>query len=125
MSNVTGITMFKAKRVYEPAASEDGYRVLIDRLWPRGVSKDAAAVDLWLKEIAPSTELRKWFGHDAARWQDFAGRYREELKDPDRAAAFEMLQAKGQEHEVVTLLFATKEFEQSHAVLLLAALDAN
>ncbi len=116
--------MFQAKRVYEPPASEDGYRVLIDRLWPRGVSKDAAAVDLWLKEIAPSTELRKWFGHDPARWEGFAGRYRDELREADRAAAFEALQALGQEHDVVTLLFATKEFEQSHAVLLLAALDA-
>jgi uncharacterized protein YeaO (DUF488 family) len=63
--------MFQAKRVYESPAAEDGYRVLIDRLWPRGVSKDAAAVDLWLKEIAPSTELRKWFGHDATRWEGF------------------------------------------------------
>lgn len=116
--------MFQAKRVYESPASEDGYRVLIDRLWPRGVSKDAAAVDLWLKEIAPSTELRKWFGHDPARWEGFAGRYRDELREADRAAAFEALQALGQEHDVVTLLFATKEFEQSHAVLLLAALDA-
>ncbi len=116
--------MFQAKRVYEPAAPEDGYRVLIDRLWPRGVSKDTAAVDLWLKEIAPSTELRKWFGHDAARWEGFADGYREELKEADRAAAFERLQAVGREHDVVTLLFATKEFEQSHAVLLLAALKA-
>jgi uncharacterized protein YeaO (DUF488 family) len=115
--------MFQAKRVYEPPAAEDGYRVLIDRLWPRGVSKDAAAVDLWLKEIAPSTELRKWFGHDPARWEGFAGRFGEELKEADRAAAFQTLQALGQEHDVVTLLFATKEFEQSHAVLLLAALD--
>lgn len=117
--------MFQAKRVYEPSAPEDGFRVLIDRLWPRGVSKDAAAVDLWLKEIAPSTDLRKWFGHDPERWQGFAERYREELKDPDRAAAFETLRAAGREQEVVTLLYATKEFEQSHAVLLLAALDAN
>jgi uncharacterized protein YeaO (DUF488 family) len=116
--------MFQAKRVYEPAAAEDGYRVLIDRLWPRGVSKDAAAVDQWLKEIAPSTELRKWFGHDPARWEGFAGRYGEELKEADRAAAFQTLQALGLERDVVTLLFATKEFEQSHAVLLLAALDA-
>lgn len=116
--------MFQAKRVYEPAASGDGYRVLIDRLWPRGVSKDAAAVDLWLKEIAPSTGLRKWFGHDTARWDGFADRYRAELKEAERAAAFETLRAAGREHKVVTLLFATKEFEQSHAVLLLAALEA-
>ncbi|MEQ9449845.1 MAG: DUF488 family protein [Rhodospirillaceae bacterium] len=116
--------MFQAKRVYEPAAAKDGYRVLIDRLWPRGVSKDAAAVDLWLKEIAPSTELRKWFGHDAARWEGFADRYREELKTADPAAALETLRAAGRKHAVVTLLFATKEFEQSHAVLLLTALEA-
>jgi uncharacterized protein YeaO (DUF488 family) len=116
--------MFQAKRVYESPAAEDGYRVLIDRLWPRGVSKDAAAVDLWLKEIAPSTELRKWFGHDATRWEGFAARYRDELKETGRAAAFETLRAVGREHDVVTLLFATKEFEQSHAVLLLAALKS-
>jgi len=61
----------KLKRAYEPAAADDGTRVLIDRLWPRGVSKDDAALDLWLKDLAPSTELRKWFGHDPARWGEF------------------------------------------------------
>jgi uncharacterized protein YeaO (DUF488 family) len=67
------------KRAYEPAAPEDGRRVLVDRLWPRGVSKDKAAIDLWLKEIAPSTALRQWFGHDPARWEEFQHRYRAEL----------------------------------------------
>jgi uncharacterized protein YeaO (DUF488 family) len=68
------------KRAYEPAAPEDGYRILIDRLWPRGVSKDKAALDEWMKEIAPSTELRKWFGHDPRRWREFQRRYRAELR---------------------------------------------
>jgi uncharacterized protein YeaO (DUF488 family) len=68
------------KRAYEPAEAHDGTRVLIDRLWPRGLSKQAAAVDLWLKDIAPSTELRKWFGHDPARWAVFQCRYADELK---------------------------------------------
>lgn len=68
------------KRAYEPAAPEDGYRILIDRLWPRGVSKEEAALDDWLKEIAPSIDLRKWFGHDPSRWREFQRRYRAELR---------------------------------------------
>src|SRR5665213_2204854 len=69
----------KLKRAYEPAAADDGTRVLVDRLWPRGVSKAEAAVDLWLKDIAPSTELRKWFGHDPALWAEFQQRYADEV----------------------------------------------
>lgn len=68
------------KRAYEPAAPEDGYRILIDRLWPRGVSKEKAALDEWMKEIAPSAHLRKWFGHDPDRWREFQRRYRAELQ---------------------------------------------
>lgn len=68
------------KRAYEPADTSDGYRILVDRLWPRGVSKERAKIDLWLKEVAPSTELRKWFGHDPAKWNEFQKRYRTELK---------------------------------------------
>jgi len=72
------------KRAYEPAASLDGRRVLVDRLWPRGVTKAKAAIDLWMKEIAPSTELRKWFGHDPARWEEFRRRYVEQIREhPD------------------------------------------
>ena len=67
------------KRVYDPPAQEDGYRILVDRLWPRGLSKDAAHVDLWLQRIAPTTELREWYGHDVAKWDEFQARYREEL----------------------------------------------
>jgi len=68
------------KRIYEPYSKEDGYRILVDRLWPRGFTKEKAALDLWLKEIAPSTELRKWFGHDPEKWKEFQKKYRIELK---------------------------------------------
>ncbi|MGA9865521.1 MAG: DUF488 domain-containing protein [Acetobacteraceae bacterium] len=70
----------RLKRAYEPPASQDGTRILIDRLWPRGVSKEHAALDQWMKEIGPSTELRKWFAHDPAKWQEFRRRYTEELR---------------------------------------------
>ena len=80
MSSTIAAANVGLKRAYEPQAASDGTRILIDRLWPRGVSKAAAAVDLWIKEIAPSTELRKWFGHDPARWQEFRRRYAAELR---------------------------------------------
>jgi uncharacterized protein YeaO (DUF488 family) len=70
----------RIRRIYEPVTPDDGARILIDRIWPRGVSKDAAALTLWLKDVAPSTSLRKWFGHDAARWTEFRRRYRAELE---------------------------------------------
>lgn len=69
----------RTKRIYDPSDASDGARVLVDRLWPRGVRKEAAALTLWLKDIAPSPQLRQWFGHDPARWQEFIHRYREEL----------------------------------------------
>jgi len=74
----------RIKRAYEPADDGDGYRVLVDRLWARGVSKEKAHLDVWIKEIAPSTELRRWFGHDPARWDEFQRRYRAELAEPER-----------------------------------------
>lgn len=70
----------RLKRAYEPASPEDGYRILIDRLWPRGISKEKAALDDWMKEVAPSADLRKWFGHDPGRWNEFRRRYRMELR---------------------------------------------
>jgi len=79
VSAKTLATSIKLKRAYEPAAAEDGTRILVDRLWPRGVSKEHAALDQWMKDIAPSTELRKWFGHDPARWDEFRRRYAAEL----------------------------------------------
>ena len=110
--------MVRIKRVYAPPAPEDGYRVLVDRLWPRGLAKEVARVDLWLKEIAPSTELRKWFGHDPERWPDFTRRYREELKAPERVAALDRLRRLRQEREAVTLLYGAREEALTHAALL-------
>ena len=75
------------KRVYEPPSDADGARILVDRLWPRGLSKEKARVDLWLKEIAPTTALRQWFGHDPAKWAEFQRRYRAELKANDAAVS--------------------------------------
>ncbi len=103
------------KRVYEPAAAGDGQRVLVDRLWPRGVKKEDAHLDLWLKDVAPSDELRKWFGHDPDRWAEFRKRYREELKA--KAEAIEELRAllaKGK----VTLLFGAHDERHNNAVVL-------
>lgn len=78
------MTDIRIKRAYEEPSSADGYRVLVDRIWPRGISKDQAALDHWAKELAPSTQLRKWFGHDPARWEEFQDRYRAELADHTR-----------------------------------------
>ena len=110
--------MIRIKRVYAPPAPEDGYRILVDRLWPRGLSKDAAAIDLWLKEIAPSAELRQWFGHDPARWPEFIDRYKSELKTSERVAAFERLRQAERDSGTVTLLFGAREETHNHAALL-------
>jgi uncharacterized protein YeaO (DUF488 family) len=112
--------MIKIKRAYEPRADSDGYRVLIDRLWPRGVSKEEAHVDEWLKEIAPSTELRKWFHADDSRWPEFAAQYRAGLKDhPDE---LRQLAARAK-HHTVTLVYGSHDEEHNHAVLLKEALE--
>ena len=105
----------KLKRAYEEPATSDGKRVLIDRLWPRGVRKEEAALDLWLKELGPSTELRKWFGHDAARWDEFQQRYAEEL-----AQKTELLdQLRGFAHEgVLTLVYSARDEQHNDAVVL-------
>lgn len=97
--------------------------MLVDRLWPRGLSKDAAAVDVWLKEVAPSRELRRWFGHDAARWPEFTTRYREELAAPERASALERLRRQERERGTVTLLFAARAETHNHAALLCDMLE--
>lgn len=115
--------MFRIKRVYASADATDGYRVLVDRIWPRGLTKEAAAIDLWLKEVAPSTTLRKWFKHEEARWLDFQVRYRAELDTPEMAYAFETLVRIGQEYAVVTLLYSAKDEERNQAVALLAVLN--
>ena len=99
------------KRIYEPPAADDGQRVLVDRIWPRGVSKEEAALALWLKEIAPSDELRKWFGHQAARWAEFQKRYRAELDGNGEAVA----QLRGLlRHGKVTLLYGAHDEDEAH-----------
>ncbi len=109
----------RIKRAYDPPASGDGLRVLVDRLWPRGLKRDQARIDLWLKDVAPSADLRRWFGHDPARWQEFRERYRGELA---RNAALEKLAEMTKQGERVTLLFAAKDAEHNNAVVLQALL---
>lgn len=105
------------RRVYEDPRPEDGRRILVDRLWPRGLRKDSAGIDEWCKEIAPSADLRTWYGHDPDRYLEFVRRYRTELDEPDRAGALEHLRAIAAS-ETVTLLTATKSVEISHANVL-------
>lgn len=109
----------KLKRAYEPADVGDGTRVLVDRLWPRGVRKDAAAIDLWLKDLAPSTELRKWFGHEPARWAEFQDRYMSEVRArPDPFGRLRDLARAGP----VTLIYSAHDEEHNDAVVLRALL---
>jgi uncharacterized protein YeaO (DUF488 family) len=112
--------MYGLKRIYEPVAKTDGYRILVERLWPRGVSKTKAALHDWLKDIAPSPKLRKWYGHDLSRWEEFKKRYRAELVDKqellDKVRA---LNARGP----VTLVFAAKDERYSSAAVLMDFLE--
>jgi uncharacterized protein YeaO (DUF488 family) len=112
-----GKAQIQVRRVYEDPASGDGTRVLVDRIWPRGLTKAKAEVDEWCKQVAPSTKLRKWYSHDPERFKEFSRRYRAELREPDRAAALTHLRglAKGR---TLTLLTATKHPEISEAVVL-------
>lgn len=109
------------KRVYEPAASSDGYRVLVDRLWPRGLKKEDAHLDEWTKELAPSSMLRKWFGHDPARWEGFRHRYASELDDA--AEYWQPLVTKASRSHL-TLLYGARDEEHNNAVALKCYLDA-
>jgi uncharacterized protein YeaO (DUF488 family) len=105
----------RLKRAYEQPAPEDGTRVLVERLWPRGLSKERAAVDLWLKEISPSPDLRRWFAHDPARWAEFRRRYRDELCDrPDQLERLRRLARSGP----VTFVYAARDTEHNSAALL-------
>lgn len=113
--------MFKIKRVYAPAEASDGYRILVDRIWPRGVSKQKASVGLWMKEIAPSTQLRKWFGHDVERWAEFQKRYRAELNS--RRELVHQLRELEKQHRTVTLVYSAHDEENNQAVVLRALLE--
>ena len=107
--------MIKIKRIYEASSKEDGFRVLVDRLWPRGVSKEKVKIDLWLKDIAPSDALRKWFGHKEERWQEFKKKYLKELEGKKQIIGqLKTIQKKG----AITLLFAAKDAERNNAAVL-------
>jgi uncharacterized protein YeaO (DUF488 family) len=108
--------MLKVKRIYESPDKADGFRVLVDRLWPRGVSKERAHLDLWLKEIAPSDALRKWFHHDPSRWTEFAAKYKKELGG--RKDLVQQLRKLEVEHGDVTLLYSAHDADHNQAVVL-------
>ena len=114
------MTMIRISRVYRKAKKSDGWRVLVDRLWPRGIKKENASVDVWMKEIAPSDELRKWFGHSAERWPEFQKRYRAELAGKKELIG--ELKRMEREHRTLTLLFGAKDEERNQAVVLLKVL---
>jgi uncharacterized protein YeaO (DUF488 family) len=109
--------MLRTKRVYEAPARSDGQRILVDRLWPRGMRKEDAAIDEWMKEIAPSTELRQWFGHDPKKWPEFERRYRQELR-----AREDLLRtiARRASRGTVTLVYGARDEAHNHAVVLAA-----
>jgi uncharacterized protein YeaO (DUF488 family) len=111
----------KIKRVYEEFEKDDGFRILVDRLWPRGLSKEKARIDLWLKEIAPSTELRKWFGHDPEKWKGFRSRYETELRHHDDLV--KTLEAKAEEG-TITLLYAARDEKHNEALVLQQFLES-
>lgn len=108
--------MIDLKRIYEPKTANDGFRILVDRLWPRGVSKQKAGLDLWLKDIAPSNELREWFAHEPKKWPEFQKRYREELSA--KTEQLTMLRNFEKEHGKITLLYAARDEGHNEAVVI-------
>jgi uncharacterized protein YeaO (DUF488 family) len=112
--------MIRIKRVYEAPSSGDGLRILVDRLWPRGLTKERASVDLWLKDVAPSTELRKWFGHDPAKWKEFQARYRKELAE--KKGPVQLLRDKSH-GRTVTLVYGARYEEYNEALVLKEILE--
>ncbi len=113
--------LIKTKRVYDPPSSEDGIRILVDRLWPRGMSKQKAKVDLWLKEIAPSDELRTWYGHESQKWQEFQKRYRKELIDKQNL--LQQIEQLEKQRGTVTLIYSSKETQINNASVLKILLE--
>jgi uncharacterized protein YeaO (DUF488 family) len=107
--------MIKLKRVYEAPAKEDGFRILVERLWPRGLSKERAKIDLWLKDAAPSPELREWFSHDPGKWEEFRKRYYEELRPKTELLALLKQKSKA---GAVTFVFASRDEEHNNALAL-------
>lgn len=110
----------KIKRIYEAPSGDDGYRILVDRVWPKGVSKEDARLDDWFKEVAPSEKLRKWFGHDPDKFDEFARKYRDELKD--KAEELSKIREKAKE-QTVTLLYGAKDTAHNQAIVLQKVLE--
>jgi uncharacterized protein YeaO (DUF488 family) len=113
--------MIRIKRIYEQAAEEDGFRILVDRLWPRGIKKEKAKIDLWLKDVAPSGELRKWFSHDLEKWEEFKKKYSKELSA--KQELLKEIRRIEKEKGTVTFLYSARDVEHNNAVALKAALD--
>ena len=114
--------MLRIKRIYEPPAADDGCRILVDRLWPRGLLKEKAQLDTWMKELAPSDDLRRWFGHDPERWEEFQRRYRAELRS--HSALLDEL-CRNAQQTTVTLLFAARDTQYNNAVVLKEVLESH
>ena len=114
-------TVIRIKRVYDLPAREDGFRLLVDRLWPRGMTKEKAKIDLWLKEVAPSDDLRRWFAHDPKRWLEFKSKYEAELKNKKELLA--KIKKMEKEKGTVTLLYSAKDKEHNNAVALSTVLE--
>jgi len=110
--------MLKLKRAYLPAEDTDGYRVLVDRLWPRGKSKETEKIDLWLKEIAPSPELRKWFNNDSEKYPEFREKYHQELQSGPQKEALKQLQVIIKQHKTITLVYSAKNETENNAQVL-------
>lgn len=108
--------MITIKRIYDQSETKDGFRILVDRLWPRGMTKEKAKIDLWLKEIAPSNELRKWFSHDPEKWDDFVKKYKKELKD--KQELLNTIKQLEKNEGAITLLYAAKDEKHNEAVVL-------
>ena len=113
--------MFKIKRIYENSENEDKYRVLVDRLWPRGISKERADINIWLKDIAPSNKLRKWYSHDINKWPEFKTKYLEEIQE--KKDLIKQLNIMEKFNDTVTLLCSAKDEDHNNAVVLLELLN--
>ncbi|MFI5269364.1 MAG: DUF488 domain-containing protein [Chloroflexota bacterium] len=113
----------RLKRVYDPPSADDGRRVLVDRVWPRGLSKAEARVDEWLRELGPSTELRKWFGHEPSRWDEVRARYQEELKAPVQRQRLQHVRELASS-ETVSILYGAKDREHNQAVVIAEQLSS-
>ena len=113
---IESFEMIRIKRAYEKPTEDDGYRILVDRLWPRGVAKNKAKIDLWLKQVSPSNELRKWFSHDSEKWNEFKKKYHSELKS--EKISLQKIKQIEKENKIVTLVYAAKDDIHNNAIVL-------